>query len=88
MRRHKCRSYGDARWLPCRVVVGAGRRTQLMASATHRTNGPVQEVLKLCQFAVDVDVALPAQAVGLGVCRVDQSGGLGGRGLHDLGLRH
>src|SRR5258707_15167310 len=73
--------------LPCRVVVGACGGAQLMAAAAHRTQSSVQEVLELRELAVDIDVALTAQTVGFSMRRIDQTGRLRGRGLHDLGLR-
>jgi len=59
-----------------------------VASTAHRAQRPVEVVLELGELAVDVDVAFAAESVGLRVGRVDQAGGLGGGGRHDLGLGH
>ena len=58
-----------------RVVVRAGCGAELVAAAAHRTKGAVEELLELGELVVDVDVALTAQPVGLGVRRVDEPGG-------------
>ena len=57
-----------------------------MAAAADRAQGAVEVLLELGEFVVDVDVALAAQPVGLGVRGVDQPGRLGVRGLHHVGL--
>ena len=55
------------------VVVGSGGGPQLVAAAAHRAQGAVQVVLELRELVVDVDVALTAQAVGLGAHAGDTS---------------
>ena len=70
------------------VVVGSGGGPQLVAAAAHRAQGAVQVVLELRELVVDVDVALTAQAVGLGVGGVDEPGGFGVGGVDNLGLGH
>ena len=52
-----------------RVVVRARRGAQLVTAATDRAQRAVEVVLELRELAVDVDVALAAQSVGLGVGR-------------------
>jgi hypothetical protein len=59
-----------------------------VAAAVDRTQGGVEVLLELRELAVDVDIALTAQSVGLDVCGVDEPGGLGVGRLHDLGLGH
>src|ERR1700758_4768949 len=71
-----------------RVVVRTGGRAQLVATAPDRPKRAVEELLELGELVIDVDVALTAQPVGLGVGRVDEPSGFGVGGLHHLVLGH
>ena len=59
------------------VVVHTRTGAQLLATAADRPNRPGEDLLEVGELLVDVDVAVPAQTVGLGVCRVDDAPCLG-----------
>src|SRR6516165_7263323 len=60
-----------------RVVVCPGGRAQLVTTTSHGPQRAVEELLELGELVVDVDVALTAQPVGLGMRSVYEASGLG-----------
>src|SRR5262249_28408572 len=71
-----------------RVVVGTRRRAELVAAPADGTKRAVEKLLELGELVVDVDVALAAQPVGLGVRRVDESRGFCCGRLHHFVVRY